>query len=140
MIFHYFALSPDQCDVAAFLFSRDCCPNRPECNCPCRIDDIKIVFANWHLDADKLDSGVCYELLKNEVNAGRPVEVVFTWDGGQQHAAVVHGYQDLPFGPSVFVDDPASGPGPVDYSYLLKAYGNGNWTHTWITIKKQGAL
>lgn len=77
---------------------------------------------------------VAYDVVRDEIDAGRPVAWRIGWSGGGGHFAVIDGYQR--FGAEwVAVDDPWYGASDVALSTLTGGtyQGTGTWTHTYFT-------
>lgn len=90
--------------------------------------------------ADVLDhkqpGPVDYAMIRQEIDAGRPLGFRVGWSGGGGHFAVIEGYQSL--GDEwVAVEDPEPGYTAVDLSFSTltgEMYrGTGSWTHTYFT-------
>jgi hypothetical protein len=88
--------------------------------------------------ADVLDhkqvGSVGYDVVKQEIDAGRPICWRIGWNGGGGHFAVIEGYQDV--GDEwLAVDDPWWGSSDVAPSTLIGGtyQGSGSWTHTYFT-------
>jgi hypothetical protein len=90
--------------------------------------------------ADVLDhkerGPVGYDLIRREIDAGRPLAFRVRWGGGGGHFAVIEGYQSL--GDEwVSIEDPEPGYTAVDLSFSTLTggmyRGTGSWTHTYFT-------
>lgn len=134
-----------QCEFANELFDRtECClePSSPACNRPCEMLDISNLYLSKHIHSKLLEKAVPFFKLQSEIDADRPVEVVYFWrDWGKPgHSVIVHGWRIDGQEEFVHVNDPADGPatmsGIVAYSELLIPYGAGDWTYTWIEIRR----
>lgn len=84
----------------------------------------------------KQRGSVGYDLIRQEIDAGRPLAFRVGWSGGGGHFAVIEGYQS--FGDEwVAIDDPERGYDAVDLpvSTLTGGMyrGTGSWTHTYFT-------
>ena len=141
MVLHYYD-NPNarQCEFANWLFDQtQCCedPANPACNQTCSGNDVQAVYANWNILSTLRERTVPFERLQKEIDAGRPVEVAFEWNGRGGHVAIVCGWDTDETGPFVRVNDPAYGSGWVDYDELLTASGRGEWILTWIGIQEE---
>ena len=134
-----------QCDFANELFDRtECCaePSSPDCDRPCEMLDISNLYSSKHIHNKLVDRAVPFSKLQSEIDANRPVEVVYFWrDWGEPgHSVIVHGWYADGNDEFVHVNDPADSPttmsGIVAYSELLVPYGKGDWTYTWIEIRR----
>jgi Papain-like cysteine protease AvrRpt2 len=84
---------------------------------------------------DHKQSGpVGYDLIRQEIDAGRPLAWRIAWNGGGGHFAVIEGYQNS--GDEwVAVDDPWYGASDVAVATLTGGtyQGRGSWSHTYFT-------
>lgn len=140
MIVHFYGNAGlRQCDCAAWLFANNTCcisPSSSPCNRPCQVNDVSRVLAQFGVRSSSRNGTVPSLTLKNEVAAGRPVEVAYAWDGGGGHVAVVCAWDQNGSDDFVRVNDPAYGSGGVYYKNLLTAYGLGRWFWTWTDIRR----
>ena len=146
MVLHYYGgTTTRQCDFVNELFDRtECClePSSPNCNRPCGIQDISNLYSSKHIHNKLVDKAVPFSKLQSEIDANRPVEVVYFWRDWEEpgHSVIVHGWRTDGKGEFVHVNDPADSPttmsGIVAYSELLVPYGKGDWTYTWIEIRR----
>ena len=145
MVFRYYdGAAARQCEFANELFGRtECCskPSSPDCNKPCRKEDVSKLYSSKHICSTFVGSVVSFSKLQSEIDADRPVEVAYFWgDKGETgHLVVVRGWRVDGKEEFVYVNDPGDSPGEdriVAYSELLAAYGKGNWTYTWIEIRR----
>lgn len=144
MVIHYYAgPATRQCDFANELFDRtECCsePSNPNCNRPCEMLDISNLYSNRHIHSQLVDKAVPFSKLQSEIDADRPVEVVYFWRDWEKpgHSVIVRGWRIDGEEEFVHVNDPANSSttmsGIVAYSELLAPYGEGDWTYTWIEI------
>jgi len=90
--------------------------------------------------ADVLDhkqrGSVGYDVIREEIDAGRALALRIRWSGGGGHFVVIEGYQS--FGDEwVAIDDPDPGYTAVDLSFSALTGGmyrqTGSWTHTYFT-------
>ena len=134
-----------QCEFANELFDRtECClePSSPACNRPCEMLDISNLYSSKRIHSKLVEKAVPFSKLQSEINANRLVEVVYFWrDWGKPgHSVIVRGWRIDGQEEFVHVNDPADGPatmsGIVAYSELLIPYGEGDWTYTWIEIRR----
>ena len=132
-----------QCELANELFSRsDCCsePSNPECNKPCEIEDISNLYARRNIQSQFVDENVPFATLQSEIDAARPVEIVFYQRREQRgHLVIVRGWHTIEAEEFVHVNDPKDSTGAsgiVAYSELLDAYGEGKWFYTWLDIQR----
>jgi Papain-like cysteine protease AvrRpt2 len=77
-----------------------------------------------------------YDVIRQEINAGRPLAFRIGWRGGGGHFAVLHGYQSSG-AESVAIDDPDPGYDAIDLGLSTLTggmyQGTGTWTHTFFT-------
>jgi Peptidase_C39 like family len=85
---------------------------------------------------DRMHEGaVDYDVIRREIDAGRPVGVRVEWgDTDTGHFIVIEGYQSSGE-EGLAVEDPQKGPSDVDFTTLTKGFynGDGAWTHTYFT-------
>lgn len=110
-----------------------CCENgsSTECNQP-NVLDAPLSRADV-LD-HKQQGSVGYDMIRQEIDAGRPLAWRIRWNGGGGHFAVIEGYQG--FGDEwVAVDDPWFGAIDLPVSTLTGGMyqGTGSWSHTYFT-------
>lgn len=147
MVLRYYGTSAArQCELANELFGRsDCCsePSSPDCNKPCKIEDISNFYARRNIQSQFVDENVPFSTLQSEIDADRPVEILFQYKKKQKrgHLVIVRGWYTTKAEEYVRVNDPKDDnddlPRMVAYSELLNAYGEGKWTSTWIKIQRK---
>ena len=134
-----------QCEFANELFDRtECCsePYSQDCNNPCGIADISKLYSSKHIYSKLIEGTLPFSKLQSEIDADRPVEVVYFWKDGEKpgHSVIVHGWHIDDQAEFVHVNDPADSPtsmsGLVAYPELLTPYGKSEWTYTWIEIRR----
>ena len=82
----------------------------------------------------KQRGSVSYDVIRQEIDAGRPLALRIRWSDGKGHFVVIEGYQS--FGDEwVAVEDPWDGDHDIPFSGLTKGMyqGTGAWTHTYFT-------
>ena len=134
-----------QCEFANELFNRtECClePSIPACNRPCEMPDISNLYSRKHIRSEFVDKAISFSKLQSEIDADRPVEVAYFWKdlGKPGHSVIVRGWRIDGQEEFVHVNDPADSPTSmseiVAYAELLAPYGEGEWTYTWIEIRR----
>ena len=133
-----------QCEFANELFGETLCclmPSSPDCNRPCRKKDVSRLYSSKHIYSKLVEETIPFSKLRSEINAGCLVEVAYLWEnsGGTGHVVIVRGWRIDGKEEFVYVNDPGDSLGEyriVAYSELLAAYGKGNWTYTWIEIRR----
>jgi hypothetical protein len=142
MVLHFYGdNSTTQCNLANWLFDQTTCcvaASSNDCNQGCEIRHIRQVYKAWRIQSTRKSTSVSFAKLREEINAGRPVEIVFEWEGGGGHAAIIRGYRQDEDGDYLMVNDPLDDFNQVEvqYEFLKDAYGLGNWNRTWIGLKK----
>lgn len=144
MVLHYYDdHTVQQCELANELFNRyECCsePSSPECNQPCEIKDVSKLYARRDIHSQFVDRNVSFSALQSEIEADRPVEIVFyPRKKGQGHLVVVRGWRVTETEEFLYVNDPKDSNGAsriVAYSELLEAYEDGKWMYTWLGIRR----
>ena len=148
MVLRYYDTSvAQQCELANELFVGvpDCCsePSSPECNKPCEIEEISTLYLHRNIQSQLVDENVSFSTLQSEIDADRPVEILFQYKQKEKrgHLVIVRGWYTIETEEYVHVNDPkdddADLPRMVAYSELLNAYGEGKWTSTWIKIQRK---
>ena len=140
---YYGGTATRQCDFVNELFDRtECClePSSPNCNRSCGMQDISNLYSSKHIHNKLVDKAVPFSKLQSEIDANRPVAVVYFWRDWEEpgHSVIVHGWRTDGKEEFVYVNDPSDSLGEyriVAYSELLAAYGKGKWTYTWIEIR-----
>ena len=94
----------------------------------------------WYLDVALTRTGnlaqtqpnyVSIDLLRGEVDGGRPIAVRVGWATGGGHFLTLLGYSDENW---VEIQDPWFGQSTLDYDHFRTAYqGSGTWTHSFLT-------
>ena len=145
VIRYYNEPATQQCEFANELFNRtECCsdPSSPNCNRPCETRDISNLYLRKHIHSKFVEDAVPFSELQSEIDADRPVEVVYFWRDWEKpgHSVIVRGWRIEDKEEFVYVNDPADSPttmsGLVAYSELLTPYGEGDWSYTWIEIQR----
>jgi hypothetical protein len=129
-----------QCDLANNLFpGQNCCanPGGAACNQGVEVRDIRRLYILRNLTATRISRSVSFRRLRNEIDAGRPIEVAFFWSGGGGHVAIVRGYREDNQGRFLYVNDPLDQyqVAEVPFHRLKIAYGLGSWARTWVDIQ-----
>ena len=142
--FYYDGTVTEQCKLANELFCQTECCSQPSsccCNKPCREEDVSKLYSSKCIYSKLVKKTVPFSKLQSEIDADRPVEVAYFWRDKKEtgHLVIVRGWSVDGKGEFVHVNDPGDNPGEdriVAYSELLAAYGRGNWTWTWIEIRR----
>lgn len=127
-----------QCEIAGFVKnSAQCCKNPPlpgTCIASgCKKPQITDIFKKWGINAQRKPP-IKFGPVVTEIKGQRLIEVVIDWRGGQSsHAVLLAGFsQD-----KVYVVDPLKFPkylGWHTHTSLMKGFGNGNWSDTWVGL------
>lgn len=132
-----------QCEFANELFDRsECCstPSSSNCNKPCEIENVTKFYLSKCIQSKFVERTVSFRKLQSEINADRPVEVVFFQKNKNRgHLVIVRGWHIVTKEKYVHVNDPKDSNGAsriVAYSELQDAYGEGKWFYTWIEIQR----
>lgn len=146
MVLHHIGhRNVDQCDVASRHLGRACCDPSVACNQTCATDDVLRIFASWGVDGSLFNSWISFGELRDEVRAGRPVEVGLNWNADEGHLVVVRGVQESDGAQRVLVNDPSREyyRGIVRHWELVVGYfgeGMGRWQRTWRDIQPMSAV
>ena len=145
MVLRYYGdTTTQQCEFANELFCQTECCSKPSsccCNKPCWEEDVSKLYSSNHIYSKFIKKNIPFSKLKSEIDANRPIEVAYSWrDRGETgHLAIVRGWCIDGKKEFVYVNDPNDNPGGnrmITYSELLAAYGQGEWTCTWIDIRR----
>lgn len=144
MVLHYYGeRAVQQCEFANELFDRsDCCSeaSSPDCNKPCQLEDISNLYQSRNIYSKFVDENVAFSTLQAEIDAGRPVEIVFYEKRKTRgHLVIVSGWSITEMEEFVYINDPKDSNGSsriVAYSELLDAYEEGKWFYTWVEIRR----
>ena len=104
--------------------------------------DVSNLYSSKHIHSKLVEKAVPFSKLQSEIDADRPVEVVYFWrDWGKPgHSVIVRGWRIDDEEEFVHINDPADSPTTmseiVAYSELLAPYGEADWTYTWIEIRR----
>ena len=135
-------LTVSQCEMATNAHGQPgCCetPTSSLCNRPLVIPKVEEEWDRYNFDSTYHDDHLPFSTIQSEIDAGRPIEVGFTWSGGGGHAVLVVGYEQVsPADKRVFVYDPWHGPVPdLNLDELRAAYGAGTWRWSWYRIQRR---
>lgn len=133
MVFNFYGVrNVRQCDMATAQFGASCCasPSSSACN---QGNWPENTYRHYGFNCNKSNGAFALGSVQAEVNANRPLEPYYAWNGGGAHVAVVRGFYD---NGDLEVNDPWYGPGRRAYSYVVRAYNLGNWTITYSNLRK----
>jgi ABC-type bacteriocin/lantibiotic exporter with double-glycine peptidase domain len=130
MVFSYYKVTARQCEMATYQFGRDCCrtPSTKVCN---QANWPENIYAKWRFFFAKTAASISSTTLCAEIDANRPVEVLYKWRGRGAHVALICGYYE---NGDVEVHDPWYGQGRYSFPEIVQAYGRGTWTATYTGI------
>jgi len=134
MLFHFnnWNTNVKQCDMATAQFGGNCCatPSSSTCN---NGNWPENTYNHYGFHYTKVNAALTQTQVDAEINATRPVEVYYAWNGGGAHVALIRGY--YPNG-DVEVNDPWYGQSRRTYASVLTAYGLGHWTMSYDNLHK----
>ena len=141
---YYDAPATQQCKFANKILGKtECClePVSPDCNKPCRKEDISKLYSSNYISSKFVGNVVSFSKLQSEIEADRPVEVAHFWgdNGKTGHLVIIRGWCVDGKEEFVYINDPGDSPGEdriITYYELLTPYGQGNWTWTWVEIRR----
>lgn len=141
MVCHYYDIRDvRQCDFANWIFKQThCCqePSSAECNRECFVHDVSRLYLQWHIRSTFIGEAVPFSVLQAEIDAGRPVEIGFLWEGRRAgHVVLISGWHTEGTEEFVHVNDPNDGVQFLTYDELQTAYGRGEWAFTWTGIRR----
>jgi hypothetical protein len=85
------------------------------------------------------DASEKFNVVKKELNAGRPVCIRVQWYlSGKGHFLAIHGWTVAADGTEMYeVDDPIYSQRAISHADLVKRYlGRGEWTHTYFVRER----
>lgn len=135
MVFHHAGVNTtvSQCDMATAQFGGACCsaPTSAACdqgNWP------ENTYGHYAFHYTKRQNSISLADVQAEINANRPVEIYYAWNGGGAHVALIVGYYA---NGDVEVYDPwgSYGPGRRAFSYVQSAYNLGAWTLSYTDLR-----
>ncbi len=127
-----------QCELANFLHTQTTCcvtGSTTKCDQPSQFDGIGKVYDHVGIDSRSERKVIFPAQLLQELQAKRPVEVGWLWDGGGGHVVLIVGmnangmYQLL---------DPMFGTRICNYQVIVQALGMGWWAYSFGVFKKRG--
>ena len=120
-----------QCKIAnAELGHTDCChsPVPSDCNVPWYLDRALTRTRNFV----SIQGPASFELVRAQIDAGKPVGARIGWSGGGGHFMVIYGYSLIAGNEYFDIDDPIYGKSHIPVSEFSNSYqGSGSWTHTY---------
>jgi hypothetical protein len=131
MIMEYLGQTVGQCDQANKRFGRgDCCPTRdasePDgCNRSGWPEFNKYGFTY----SETHNSALNWDQLRTEIDQGRPFAFSWQGDGGPGHMMVAIGYQAIPSGQYVIINDPWPPKVGDQRAISFELYANGRFGH-----------
>jgi hypothetical protein len=132
----------EQCqlaDSASGVEGSMCCsnPTSEVCNRPLKDDEISMLWTTRGIQHIPISSKITFQKLRDEIEAGRPVEVAWERDIGD-HLVIVHGWRVTSTGEQVYVNDPAQGGGEgwMSFSDLESPSSGGFWDSTWVGLRR----
>lgn len=123
-----------QCEIASRVIGHDCCNNGISCNDAETLIQALRAINRWKRT---VNGPVPFQLVKQELDAGRPVCARIKWKDGYAHFVVLVGYEVLSSG-AVHVDiaDPWNPSTTVDFDHFATAYfGDGTWADTYLVTE-----
>jgi hypothetical protein len=134
MVLQYYAqFSHNSCqclqsEIASKVCGLDCRSAPFNCDKLCWPD---LAYARLSYQCRRTETPFDLDDIKAEIDAGRPIETLFSWTQGGSHVAVVSGYFA---NDELMVLDPYYGLGHGSYDWLRSFYGRGEWLYTFDRI------
>ena len=136
-----------QCQIAGEQFDTDDCDQPGELaadgttsNQGVNPEDVENIWARNDVGSTFRPNFVTFEVLKSEIDQGRPVQVGWLWDKEGGHVVIIRGYKEE--GQVLFINDPLeehldeNEAVAIKYSDLLIADNQGGtWEFTWTDLK-----
>lgn len=91
-ILDYNGTTVSQCEEANWLFSSNNCCNLNACNSGATPGEQQDVLDHWGLSSDLDYSTLTWNELKNEIDAGQPVSIGFSWCTTGGHSLIIAGF------------------------------------------------
>ena len=136
-----------QCQIVEEIKQGGCCENRTSPICigmGVNRDAIGGIFTRHRIQFNpNINVILTFGQVKDEIDAGRPIEVCIKWDGMEdsRHVIVIYGWKDGAQ-EKVFINDPLTDAGfrrnVVRLADLLSWLDQGAWELTWRGLKKEG--
>jgi hypothetical protein len=128
-----YGTSVSQCDEANWLLSSNKCCNAGACDTTANGQRQLDVLNHWGLAGTLVPTTLTWEQLKTEIDAGRPVNIGFSWCSGGGHSLVIYGFSEVdgtPVTHNVGYMDPWFGEGytVAEYDWVV---GGCPGDHTW---------
>ena len=122
-----------QCDMASKRSGSACCatPDSHECDQGAWPE---VEYVKHGVDLDPQNMAVSLEVVRGELDRGCPVEVYYAWTAGGAHVALI--VEQLG-GDRYRVHDPWYGSAVRTYDDILSGYGMGQWTSSYINIRRR---
>jgi hypothetical protein len=123
------------CQMCSMVVNHDCCDSWEDGICD-RGHWPQDIYAKGHFNCESMNAPATPQSVKQEIDAGRPVEVFYKWNSGSFHTALIYGYcADGRFA----VADPWFGETPMPYESIVDGYGRGGWMVTYYHLGPSGA-
>ncbi len=122
-----------QCQEANWLFGHNDCCNAGNCNWATSGQQQQDVLDHWGLTSTLIQNTLTWNQLKTEIDAGRPINIGFSWCGGGGHSLNIYGFSEVdgtPVKHNVGYMDPWFGEGynVAEYDWVV---GGCPGDHTW---------
>jgi hypothetical protein len=110
----------------------------PSCNCPCSLEAIRPLYERLGIEARFIPSTIGFDLITQESDSKRPVEVIFSHGPDSRHAVLIVGTVSMGNRKLVQVNDPElSEPrAAADFEDLQDAFGTGTWVSTFAGLQR----
>jgi Papain-like cysteine protease AvrRpt2 len=135
MAFHHAGVNTtvSQCDMATAQFGGSCCSAPASAACD-QGNWPEYTYTHYGFGHTKQPTAISFASVQTEINANRPVQVYYAWNGGGAHVALIVGYYA---NGDVEVYDPWQpyGPGRRAFSYVQTAYNLGTWSITYTNLQ-----
>ena len=147
-----------QCQIAGEQFDTDDCDQPGELaadgttsNQGVNPEDIENIWARNDVASTFRPNFVTFEVLKSEIDQGRPVQVGWLWETEGGHVVIIRGYKEDANEQTLFINDPLeeyldededeNETVAIKYSDLLIADNQGGtWAFTWTDLKSVPGL
>lgn len=122
-----------QCDMASTRSGQACCATPDSYDCDQGAWP-EVEYIKHGVDLDLHKFAVAREIVRDELDRGRPVEVYYAWRTGGAHVALIVGE----LGSDNFqVHDPWYGSAVRTFDDIVSGYGMGSWDRTYINIRRR---
>jgi hypothetical protein len=132
---HFHGTAISQTEIVNRAFGRTDCDTNPlyDRGIPLvrPLPSVQSVYLQWKVSTKHDEATIAFQQIKDEITATKPIQVIFWWNDGGAHAALLTGWMATAFENRVVVNDPQfGGPSLHTFASVVSGYGLGSWTDT----------